>query len=386
MDSQSEQLCGLKNPQADVSFGESAKGTLSDQNQTSPVHGASGVLPDEHGTSDQRASLNPASMPDSTGSWNGNMPPTIPEQSTQKNSRDHDYQPHKKAKRQPADKVVLTPETVKLIRGYHNSAVGHMGINQTMSRLQVAYKTGVLFQLPTKAEVRKFIQFCAICQKVRATKKDDAPPPLGKLQCSKPFQELSLDVFGPLIPSAITGFTYCIVAVDGFSRFVFAEAIPDTTAESAARFVHKLSGTFGYPAAFRYDNCSQFDNHLLKALLNLAGSDQHSSIPFAPQSNSMVERSIKEIIRHLRCIVNDRRNHDQWDLMIPIALRIINSTNHASIGRSPAGILLPGFALDQYMYPELDKTPPAVALGLDRISDARHKDIVQKWITHLQAL
>ena len=115
LDSQSEQLCGLKNPQADVSFGESVKGTLSDQNQTSPVHGASEVLPDEHGTSDQRASLNPASMPDSTGSWNGNMPPTIPEQSTQKNSRDHDHQPHKKAKRQPADKVVLTPETVKLI-------------------------------------------------------------------------------------------------------------------------------------------------------------------------------------------------------------------------------------------------------------------------------
>ena len=115
LESQSEQLCGLKNPQADVSFGESVKGALSDQNQTSPVRGASGVLPDEHGTSDQRASLNPASMPDSTGSWNGTMPPTIPEQSTQKNSCDRDHQPHCQ-RRQPLQPVAqrLGPHGVKL--------------------------------------------------------------------------------------------------------------------------------------------------------------------------------------------------------------------------------------------------------------------------------
>ena len=136
-----------------------------------------------------------------------------------------------------------------------------MGVSQTISRLQTAYKAGVLSQLPTKAEVRKFIQFCAICQKVRATKKDDAPAPLGNLQCSKPFQELSLDVFGPLILLETTGFTYCIVAVDGVSRFVFAETIPDTTAEypttSPCLFpaeILKLSDVGGSTSPYRATN------------------------------------------------------------------------------------------------------------------------------------
>ena len=80
---------------------------------------------------------------------------------------------------------------------------------------------------------------------------------------TKPMDEVSIDVIGPLPPDANNS-NFIIVVVDNFSKFLFAEPRPDTTAESAASFLHKLGGMVGWPRALRYDNCSQFDNHLIR--------------------------------------------------------------------------------------------------------------------------
>jgi transposase InsO family protein len=250
-----------------------------------------------------------------------------------------------------------------------------------MQQLRAANAKGAL--MPSKATVQKFIKFCPYCQKL-ASKKVALPAPQGSLQVTRPFEELSLDTVGPLTPCNITGFTFCIVAVDSFSRFVFAEAVADTSAESAAQFIHKLAGTFGYPAAFRHDNASQFSGHLVRALLNLAGADNHPSVPYNPGSNGLVERAIKEVMRHVRFAVNERRDHGDWGLMLPLATRIINSTRHASVGRSPAEILLPGFQLEEHMYPLVE--PAAVRSGYTEISDTRRREMDEKLIKHLQAL
>ena len=105
-----------------------------------------------------------------------------------------------------------------------------------------------------------------------------------------------------------------------------------TTAVEAARYVHELAGFFGYPHAFRWDNCSQFDNHLLKCSTDLVGVEHHPSVAYNPQSNGLIERAIAEIITHLKYIVNDRRMHEEWDMALPIALRIINGKSMRLVG------------------------------------------------------
>ena len=162
------------------------------------------------------------------------------------------------------------------------------------------------------------------------------------------------------------------------------EPIPDTGAESAAKFIHKLSGTFGYPISFRWDNCPQFENHLIKALLALVGVERHPSIAYNPQSNGIVERAIQEVIRHLRFCVNERRSHEDWDQMLPLVTRIINSSKHSSIGLTPAEILLPGFNLDEHLYPVAE--PKAVKETLDQIGDKKRKETVQQYVDHMIAL
>ena len=171
------------------------------------------------------------------------------------------------------------------------------------------------------------------------------------------------------------------MVVDNFSKFLFAEPRPDTTAESAASFLHKLGGMVGWPRALRYDNCSQFDNHLIRCLTDLVNVERHPSVPFNPESNGMIERAIKEIVRHLRYIVNDRRIKESWADALPIVLSMLNATQHGSIGLSPAEILLPGLNLDAGLYPH---DAARIRSSLDVIPDFQRRKEVQTYVNHLQ--
>ena len=141
-----------------------------------------------------------------------------------------------------------------------------------MQRIKHAFKQGHIQGLPSnlEAHVKYFRQNCPLCQKVAELRKKAAAPPVHSLAVTRVFQELSIDCFGPLEPTE-DGMQYVLAACDGLSRFVFCEPAPDTTAMSAARFIHRLSGRFGFPEAFRWDNCRQFDNHLIACLLHLIG-------------------------------------------------------------------------------------------------------------------
>ena len=128
-------------------------------------------------------------------------------------------------------------------------------------------------------------------------------------------EEVSLDVIG-LLPDDGEGNKYVIVMIDNFSHFTFADSVKSTEAEVAARFIHKIAGITGFPQAYRWDNCSQFENHLVRCLLALIGTDSHPSVPFNPQTNGIVERNIAEVMRHLRFIVNERRIKTDWSLYL----------------------------------------------------------------------
>ena len=123
---------------------------------------------------------------------------------------------------------------------------------------------------------------------------------------------------------------------------------------------------------------------MIEAFVNLLGVEKHTSVPYSPQSKGKVERSIAEIVRHLKFIVNERANHDDWDVMLPMAVRIINANKHAAIGMSPAVVLLPGLKLDAHVFPEQQR--PAVQRSSDNIGDKQRREEIQVYVQHLQEL
>ena len=202
----------------------------------------------------------------------------------------------------------------------------------------------------------------------------------------EPFEEISIDAFGPMVPDRVTGHTYGLAAICNMSRFVIIRSAPDTTAESAARFLLDIGGTFGFPKGLRYDNSSQFANHLMTALTTLLGIERRPSVPFCPSSNGVIERGIKEILRHLKIIVNTRRNHDDWGSMLPFVARIMNAEKHAGIGVSPAEIIMPAVRLNRHLVPEKEEAFSQVGEGLEEIQDKKRKQDIKDWLHHLRAL
>ena len=67
---------------------------------------------------------------------------------------------------------------------------------------------------------------------------------------------------------------------------------------------------------------------------------QHKyTLPYRPQANGIVERSIKEVMRHLRAIVLDGRVRKSWSTYLPFIQRIMMYSYHDSIGTYPARLL-----------------------------------------------
>ena len=295
-----------------------------------------------------------------------------------------DSPPREKQKGRRKHPEGMTPEITKIIRSYHNATVGHMGKTRTWNRLQRAIQDGQLKKedCPTKQQVSWFVRTCSYCQKLRL-RKQQLPVARTSLMTKAPMEEVSLDVIGPLCDDG-EGNKYIIVMIDNFSHFSFAEAVKSTEAEVAARFIHRVAGITGFPKAYRWDNCSQFENHLVRCLLELIGTERHPSVPFNPQTNGIVERNIAEITRHLKFIVNERRIKTDWSLYLPMVLRILNAEKIAGIGLSPAEILMPGLDLDRGMYP--DDREEELKRSLDEIPDPQRKKVVLQWVNHLKAL
>ena len=260
-----------------------------------------------------------------------------------------------------------------------------MGRERTRLRIEEAADAGVIMNrkhIPSPKQLDWLILHCKYCQKIRLRKRD-VDVARASLMTKGPFDECSLDVIGPLPPD-VNGNKFIIVMIDNFSHFVFAEPAKSTEAESAAKFIIKISAQFGLPKAFRWDNCPQFEGHLVRCLLALIGADRHPSVPYNPQTNGVVERVIQEIMRHLRFICNEVRIQTEWEVYLPLVLRILNSEPVATIGLSPVQILLPGIDLQAGLFPTA--ITRAAKASINAIPEKARREAIQKWITHLQDL
>jgi hypothetical protein len=98
----------------------------------------------------------------------------------------------------------------------------------------------------------------------------------------------------------------------------------------------------------RSDQGTQFVNEVITQLLNMLGIDQEKTVAYSKEENAIVERANKEVMRHLRAIVFERKTYDTWSMdFLPLVQRIMNAQEHSTIGVSPAELLF-GNAIDLY--------------------------------------
>ena len=227
----------------------------------------------------------------------------------------------------------LPQDVYRKIQAVHNTNAGHFGVDKTVQRL---INSGQTWKGMRK-HVKHFVQRCDLCQKTSARSLDIQTLPF-TLASYSPFDRICVDTIGPL-PTNDDSKKYILVIIDAFSRFVMLRAIPDTTAKAAVNVLLDWMGLFGIPAEVVSDNGTQFANELVDELLELVASDNTKIHAYSKEENAIVERANKEVNRHLRSYVYDRKDKKSWHQYLPLVKRILNASVHKSIGVSPSQIV-----------------------------------------------
>ena len=252
------------------------------------------------------------------------------------------------------DEFKIPQDKYKIISGYHNSRVGHFGVEKTLQKIQntVDTTTG-----ETKSQtwpyirehVKRFIRTCPCCQKMSQLK-----TPIRTrnytVAAYEPMERLYIDSIGPL-KSDENGNKHILVVIDAFTRWTSLYPIKDVTAKSAAEVLHQHSGIYGQSSQYTSDNGPQFVNQIIAELFEIMGAEHVRTVAYSHEENGIVERANKEVMRHLRALIMDDKSFSQWGRMLPIVQRIMNASEHESIGVAPYRLLFgKAIDLDRNMY------------------------------------
>jgi len=231
----------------------------------------------------------------------------------------------------------------KQIGKVHNSYDGHFGIHITYNKLQDKN-----IQHPKLRDyIRKYIKNCPHCQKMSELKYPIKTNPF-VTNSKSPMDRINVDTIGPL-PEAIDGSNYILVIIDSFSRYINLYPTKSTSAlDAVIPLIHHV-GLFGLPKEILSDNGTQFANELMDELTKALNIDQRFTTPYSKEENGIVERSNKEVMRHLRAIIFDKNILGEWYIYLPLVQRIINSKVHLATGVSPASIVTPGVDLNRHV-------------------------------------
>ena len=106
---------------------------------------------------------------------------------------------------------------------------------------------------------------------------------------SKVWSQIGVDLVGPLQVTS-SGNQYIVVAVDYFSKWLEAKAIPSKEAIHVADFLNSLFLRHGFPEVLISDQVREFCNAICNELLIKTGVKHRITSAYHPQTNGLTER------------------------------------------------------------------------------------------------
>lgn len=227
---------------------------------------------------------------------------------------------------------------------------GHFGIRRTVTKLKARF-----WWPQMRHDVEQYIGSCDQCVRHNIRRTKDA----GLLKNIQPpddvFQIVHMDFWGPMTASD-DGNRYVLVLTDNLSKYVIAEAYPDCTAKTAAKFfVEKYMLVHGAPERLITDNGIHFNNALMKTITLTTNIKHAFSASYHPQTNGQVERFNATFAAQLAKYCNKEKS--DWDIFLQQVVNAYNSGVHATTGFAPYEL-----AFGRKFRSPFDPTSPIVKL------------------------
>ena len=130
-----------------------------------------------------------------------------------------------------------------------------------------------------------------------------------------------------------------MVIADYFTKWTQAFTIRDQEATTVANaMVEGVVALFGVPRLLQSDKGSNFESNVFREMCKVLGIDKTRTTTRRPQSDGMVERSMKTIKEMLTAFVD--KNQKNWDQYLPLLMMAYRSSVHESTGVSPSSMML----------------------------------------------
>jgi hypothetical protein len=163
------------------------------------------------------------------------------------------------------------------------------------------------FYWPAKIDdVAKLVSTCEACQKF--SHRCRAPTqPSQLIAPSWPLQRWGIDIVGKLTP-AQGNYTFTIVAMEYFAKWVEAKPITNITSATIQRFFSQnVICCYGVPQQITIGNAKYFVSAMFKYFCHQVGTKVSFAYVYHPQSNGAVERANALIFEAIKKILEGEK-------------------------------------------------------------------------------
>ena len=163
-------------------------------------------------------------------------------------------------------------------------------------------------------------------------------PRVAETQAEEKLERVLTDVMGPFRVESLSGFRFCIVFADQYTKFVFVDLLKAKSEALAS--LKKFIFSVGTPKKLRQNNAKEVLSEQFKTYCLDAGIQLDKTIPETPQQNGLADRCYKTLFEMARCLLTDSRLPKMMQgAAILHAARIQNLVMRQGDGRCPAELM-----------------------------------------------
>jgi transposase InsO family protein len=224
-----------------------------------------------------------------------------------------------------------------------NISSGHFGRQRTYFALAERCWWARMWE-----DVVRYVRSCATCQAFKAPQK--RPGELMTEVARYVLESIAIDHVGPL-PETASGMKHFVTIVDRLSRFAYARAVPDTSAENAADALMEFCFLYSFPSRIHSDRGSAFTSELFQAVLDRLAIAGTTTTAYHPAGNGLCER-VNGIVQDQLKRMLDGRPANQWDDFLLPSVHAYNTMFQSVLKTSPHFVFFgrpPNLPLDAWL-------------------------------------